>query len=64
MTTTQTILWIALPNGYVGEAPDRRLLLSVFVAPRLRSDDGTTLALWPTSWTGRRVWLPTQSHLP
>ncbi len=55
MTTTQTILWIALPNGYVGEVPERRLRLSVFVAPRLRSDAGTTLALFPdfVDWAAR-----------
>jgi len=55
MTTTQTILWIALPNGYIGEAPDRRLRLSVFVAPRLRSNDGTTLAPLPdfVDWAAR-----------
>ena len=55
MTTTQTILWIALPNGYVGEAGERRLRLSVFVAPRLRSDAGSTLALYPDflEWADR-----------
>ena len=55
MTTTQTILWIALPNGYSGEAPERRLRLSVFVTPRLRSDAGSTLALYPDflNWAER-----------
>ncbi|MBX7253871.1 MAG: gas vesicle protein K, partial [Candidatus Promineofilum sp.] len=55
MTTTQTIVWIALPNGYAGEAPERRLRLSVFVAPRLRSDAGSTLALYPDflDWAAR-----------
>lgn len=55
MTTTQTIMWIALPNGYVGEGAERRLRLSVFVAPRLRSDAGTKLALFPdfVDWATR-----------
>src|SRR5215216_620573 len=44
MPTTQTLLWIALPNG-LGD--QHQLRLSVFVNPRLRTDEGTTLALFP-----------------
>jgi len=38
----QQIQWVVLPAG-LGTTPDR-LRLSVFVAPRLRTDEGTTLA--------------------
>jgi len=47
MPTNQTLLWVALPNGVAGEGPNRVLRLSVFVAARLRSDEGQTLALFP-----------------
>lgn len=55
MTTTQTILWIALPNGYTSDGAERRLRLSVFAAPRLRSDAGDKLALYPDflEWADR-----------
>jgi hypothetical protein len=35
----QTVIWTALPNGVTGDAADRRLRLSVFVSPRLVSDE-------------------------
>lgn len=47
MPTNQTLLWVALPNGVTGEGADRVLRLSVFVAARLRTDEGQTLALFP-----------------
>lgn len=40
----QFVTLIALPNGITGAGADRRLHLSVFVAPRLQTDQGTTLA--------------------
>jgi hypothetical protein len=53
---TQTIVWTALPDGAAGEAASRRLRLSVFVSPRLTSDEpGATLAQFPDllDWPGR-----------
>ena len=52
MPTTQTLLWIALPNG-IGDQGQMRL--SVFVTPRLRTDEGATLALFPDflDWAAR-----------
>lgn len=52
MTTTQTIQWIALPNGFDA---DGQLRLSVFLAPRLRTDEGITLDLFPDflDWAAR-----------
>ena len=47
MPTNQTLLWVALPNGVTGEGADRVLRLSVFVAARLRTDEGQTLDLFP-----------------
>ncbi|MDX9986670.1 MAG: hypothetical protein RBR99_04340, partial [Dehalococcoidales bacterium] len=42
---TQTITWTALPNGLIDLKEGTRLLLSVFAAPRLESDDtNATLA--------------------
>lgn len=52
MPTTQTLLWVALPSG-IGLDGDLRL--SVLVTPRLRSDEGQTLALFPDflDWAAR-----------
>ncbi|WP_219835384.1 hypothetical protein [Paenibacillus sp. R14(2021)] len=47
MTLTQDILWIALPGGVRAEDDKRYLRLSVFVNPRLRSDEGMTLRQYP-----------------
>ncbi|MCO6449391.1 MAG: fibronectin type III domain-containing protein [Caldilineales bacterium] len=47
MTINQSLLWVALPNGLSGEGADRVLRLSVFVAARLKTDEGQTLALFP-----------------
>jgi hypothetical protein len=48
MRTRQTIIWTALPQGFVGD----RLRITVFVTPRLESPDatraGATLADFPT----------------
>jgi hypothetical protein len=44
MAQTQLIQWITLPNGV---AEDGRLKLSVFVAPRLRSNKGLSLVEFP-----------------
>jgi hypothetical protein len=42
---TQTITWTALPNGLINLIDGTGLLLSVFAAPRLESDDkNATLA--------------------
>jgi hypothetical protein len=43
----QTITWTALPHGLTGRGADTRLKLSVFVSPRLQTDEGSTLALFP-----------------
>ncbi|WP_088546936.1 hypothetical protein [Paenibacillus aquistagni] len=47
MTTVQNIFWIALPNGVITDGETRYLRLSVFVSPRLRTDQGTTLSHFP-----------------
>jgi hypothetical protein len=46
---TQIVQWVFLPAGLT---PDGQLAASVFVAPRLRSDEGSTLADFPdfTDW--------------
>lgn len=44
MTTEQKLQWIALPGGVL---PDGRLRVTVSMSPRLRTDEGTTLALFP-----------------
>jgi hypothetical protein len=52
----ETIIWTALPNGLTGEVADRRLRLSVFVSPRLVSDEpGLTLGEFPDflDWPAR-----------
>jgi hypothetical protein len=41
---SQTIVWVALPNGFNVETAPARARLSVFVAPRLRPDQPPTLA--------------------
>lgn len=43
MTTEQRLQWVAVPTGVLD---DGRLRISVAVTPRLRSDDGTTLAVY------------------
>jgi hypothetical protein len=43
MTVDQRIQWIPLPAGH----ESGNLRISVFVAPRLRTDEGETLALFP-----------------
>ena len=48
MTTRQTLQWIAVPGGVLGDLLDGgRLRISVMVTPRLRTDDGNTLAVYP-----------------
>ncbi|PEC22862.1 hypothetical protein [Bacillus cereus] len=47
MDTTQSLLWIALPNGMTMDGNNRYLRLSVYVNPRLRSEQNTTLASFP-----------------
>ncbi|MEH7278436.1 hypothetical protein ABWK26_23705 [Bacillus toyonensis] len=47
MDTTQSLLWIALPNGMMMDENNRYLRLSVYVNPRLRSEQSTTLASFP-----------------
>ena len=52
----QSIIWTALPNGLTGDPADRRLRISVFVAPRLVSTDAQPrLADFPDllDWPGR-----------
>ena len=52
----QSIIWTALPNGLTGDPADRRLRISVFVAPRLVSTDTQPrLADFPDllDWPGR-----------
>lgn len=62
---SQRVMWTALPNGFTSDGTN--LQLSVFVSPRLRSDEGTTLAdfpdflNWPATpitWTVRMGGLP------
>jgi hypothetical protein len=43
---TQTVMWTALPNGIVGDQSNRRLRLSVYVSPRLQTDQGQSLGLF------------------
>src|SRR5689334_14758389 len=56
MAISQTIQWVALPNGSTGEGAERKLRLSVFVSPRLRADAGRDVLSsfpdfqnWPTT---------------
>jgi hypothetical protein len=44
---TQTVMWTTLPNGIVGDSSNRRLRVSVYVSPRLQTDPGQSLALFP-----------------
>src|SRR5215212_3348105 len=55
MPTTQTLLWVALPNGVQADGDTRHLCLSVVVAPHLRTDEGQTLARFPDflDWAAR-----------
>lgn len=51
----QTITWTALPNGVVASRTAAKLKLSVFVSPRLQSDNAApTLSLFPdfVDWPG------------
>src|SRR5690349_9408000 len=52
----QIIIWTALPSRLVGGETDRRAQLSVHVSPRLKTDEGATLALFPD-------WLDWPAHL-
>jgi hypothetical protein len=47
VTTTQTLLWTAIPNGVVTNGGRQSLRLSVIVTVRLWTDEGTTLAQFP-----------------
>jgi hypothetical protein len=47
MSTTQTLIWIGLPNGARLDGRDKFLRLSALMTPRLRSDEGTTLSAYP-----------------
>ncbi|MGW0314991.1 hypothetical protein [Streptomyces flavidovirens] len=53
MTSEQQIQWIALPHGTAADGT--RPQVSVFVAPRLRSDEGNLLMLFPDflDWPAR-----------
>jgi hypothetical protein len=56
MATTQTIQWLALPNGLTGAGETQKVRLSVFVSPRLRGDDQqATLQAFPDflNWAAR-----------
>ncbi len=44
MTTEQRLQWVAVPAGRLA---DGRLRVTAVMSPRLRTDDGTTLALFP-----------------
>lgn len=44
MTTEQRLQFVAVPGGVL---PDARLRVAVLMSPRLRTDDGDTLALYP-----------------
>ena len=57
MALSQTLSWVALPSGVTGEGDERILRLSVFISPRLRTDEGQTLALFPDflSWPERHA---------
>ncbi|PGU27139.1 hypothetical protein [Bacillus thuringiensis] len=47
MDTTQSIFWIALPNGITTNEKKQHLRLSVYINPRLRSEHITTLTSFP-----------------
>ena len=58
MATKQTIIWTALPNGWVADASTPTLRLSVFVSARLETNEGLpkpTLAQFPDllGWTSK-----------
>ena len=58
MATKQTIIWTALPNGWVADASTPTLRLSVFVSARLETNDGLprpTLVQFPDllQWTSK-----------
>ena len=44
MTTEQKLQWVAVPGGVL---PDGRLRVTALMSPRLRTDDGDTLAVYP-----------------
>ncbi|HDR8433904.1 TPA: hypothetical protein QC285_003695 [Bacillus cereus] len=47
MPTNQTLLWTALPNNVYTDGSTEYLKLSVFMNPRLRTNEGSTLSLFP-----------------
>jgi hypothetical protein len=61
MTINQQIQWVCLPAGF---HPDGTLRVSVFVSPRLISDEGNTLALFPDflDWPARLATAAFQVH--
>src|SRR5690242_10773523 len=52
---SQRVMFTALPNGVINGGSTLRL--TVYVSPRLVTDEGTTLALFPdfVDWPGRHV---------
>lgn len=44
MTTEQKLQWVAVPSGVL---PNGRLKVTAVMSPRLRTDDGITLAVYP-----------------
>ena len=42
MATKQTMTFTALPNGVSGTGPNKKVRLSVYIAPRLSNDSGST----------------------
>ncbi|MGK7379758.1 hypothetical protein ACSFXN_18230 [Planococcus sp. 1R117A] len=47
MAINQHLLWMALPNGVQPGEDVKKLKLSVFVNPRLYTDQGSTLSIFP-----------------
>ena len=62
MTSEQKLQWVAVPGGVL---PDGRLTVTAMMSPRLRTDEGITLAVFPdlldwpatvgASGTGRKL---------
>src|SRR6187401_2529192 len=44
MTSEQKLQWVAVPGGVL---PDGRLTVTAMMSPRLRTDEGITLAVFP-----------------
>jgi hypothetical protein len=61
MSTTQNLLWIALPNGVRSDGGEKFLRLSAFATPRLRSDEGETLSTFPDFLDWPELMLPEHS---